>query len=132
MALDKSAIVSALFLPLLFWTGSVVAISWMGYPGVVRMTPLAWLLALPVGLRVRRESTSPGNRPVLEAALGGGLLGLWEGLLVPTTMVASRSLPGNHDIALSNPFLFAIVILIFSVPVTTGLAALIARLMKHE
>jgi len=129
--LDKNAIFSGLFLPLLLWTGSVIAISWMGYPGVVCMTPLAWLLALPVGLRVRRESVSLGIRPVQEAALGGGLLGLWQGLLVPATMVAARYLPGNQEMDLPNALYVAVFMVIISVPVTAGLAALIARFMKQ-
>jgi hypothetical protein len=132
MTLDKSAIISGLFLPLLFWTGSVIAISWMGYPGVVCMTPMAWLLALSVGVRIRHESTSPGQRPVLEAALGGGLLGVWQGLLVPATMMASRYLPGNQNMDPPSPLLIAIVMVIISVPITAGLSALIARFMKQQ
>jgi hypothetical protein len=132
VALDKSAIISALFLPLLLWTGSVIAISWMGYPGVVYMTPMAWLLALPVGLRVRRESVSPGRRPVLEAALGGGLLGFCQSLLVPAVMTVSPYLSRNSSLIPPNPFITAVVLTLISVPVTAGLAALIAGMMKTE
>jgi hypothetical protein len=132
MMLDKNAIISGLFLPMLLWTGSVIAISWFGYPGVVCMTPMAWLLALPVGVRVRRESVSTGTRPVLEAAMGGGILGLWQGLLVPAVMVASSYLPGKHDLDPPNPFLIAAGMVMISVPVTACLAALTARLVRQE
>jgi hypothetical protein len=94
-ALDLRAISTALFLPLLYWTGGVVMISLFGYPGVVCMTPLAWLLALPVGLRVARESESPRSRAVLEAVIAGGLLGLWQGLLFAAAMTAAPLLPGG-------------------------------------
>lgn len=132
MPLDKNAIMSGLFLPLLFWTGSVIAISWFGYPGIICITPLAWLLALPVGMRVRRESVSPGSRPVFEAALGGGILGFWQALLVPAVMVASRYLPRRLNLDLPDPLLIAVGMVIISVPVTAGLAALIARYMRQE
>jgi hypothetical protein len=131
VTLDKSAMASGLFLPLLFWTGSVIAISLMGYPGVVCMTPLAWLLALPVGLRVRRESASPGQRPILEAALSGGMLGFGQALLVPAMMLVSHTLPGFRELDPPSPYFIAVLMVIISVPVTAGLAALIARLMKQ-
>lgn len=80
-SLDGPTISAGLFLPLLEWTGAVVVASLAGYPTIAWLTPLAWLLAIPVGLRVRRQSASPGRGPVREAALGGCLLGIWQGLL---------------------------------------------------
>ncbi len=130
--IDYHAILSALFLPLLLWTGSVVAISLMGYPGVVCMTPVAWLLALPVGLRVHRELGSPGSRPVLEAALGGGLLGFWQGILVPAVMIAAQSIPGQTLSNLPDPIFAALLVAILSIPITGGLAALITFWMRKR
>ncbi len=132
MTLDKSAIISALFLPLLIWTGSVIAITGMGYPGVVWMTPLAWLLAMPVGLRVRRESVSPGHGPTLEAALGGGLLGFWQAMLVPAVMVASPHLPMNKTFGTTHPILAMVLMILTSISVTAGLSALIAAFIKRD
>lgn len=130
--IDQRAIIMGLFLPSLFWTGSVIAISLMGYPGVVCMTPLAWLLALPVGMRVRRESESLGKLPALEATLAGGLLGLWQGLLVPAVMVASPYLPGKISSAPPSSIFAAIISTIISIPVTAGLAGFIAVWMSRN
>jgi hypothetical protein len=130
--IDYSAILSALFLPLLFWTGSVLTITLMGYPGIICMTPLAWLLALPVGLRVYRESSSPGTRPVLEAALGGGLLGFWQGMLVPSVMAVSRYLPGQGLPDPPNSIFAALLATIISIPAAAGLAALITWLARRR
>jgi hypothetical protein len=64
------------------WLAMVVLVSLAGYPGVVCVTPMAWLIALRVGglcaLRSRSENAS---QRLLEAALAGGILGLLEGIL---------------------------------------------------
>jgi hypothetical protein len=124
--LDRRAIVSALFLPALYWTSVVVAISLFGYPGVVCMTPVAWLLSLPVGMRVARESESEPRRVVLEAALAGGLLGALEGLLFAIIVAVSPFLPGQFAADLPSPFFVAALWIILSVPICGGLAALLA------
>ncbi len=125
--------ITALFLPLLLWTGSVVVISLMGYPEVICMTPVAWVLAMPVGLRLHRESRSPRGRAVLEAALSGGFLGFWQGLLVPAVMVGSDYLlPVRIGSDPPNPVFAAIVMVILSVPVTAGIAALITAWMRKK
>ena len=130
--IDHRPILSALFLPLLFWTGSVVTISLMGYPGVVCMTPVAWLLALPVGMRVHHASGSAGSLPVLEAALGGGVLGFWQGLLVPAVMAAARYLPGQTLPDPPNPIFAAVLVTLVSIPITAGLAAMIILLARRR
>lgn len=124
--LDRRAIASALFLPALYWTGVVIAISLLGYPGVVCMTPVAWLLGMPVGMRVGRESESEPRRVVLEAALAGGLLGAWEGLLFAIVVAISPYLPGQFASDIPSPFFVAALWIILSVPVCGGLAALLA------
>ena len=59
-----------------------------GYPGVICMTPLAWLLALPTGVRCVLNSRSDGTRVLLrEAALAGVGLGLIE---VPAALAKSQ------------------------------------------
>jgi hypothetical protein len=64
------------------WLVPVLFVTWAGYPGVVCMTPVAWLIALRVGIICVSRSSSPqtGQR-LLEAALAGGWLGLLQGLL---------------------------------------------------
>jgi hypothetical protein len=60
----------------------VVLVTWAGYPGVVCVTPVAWLLALRVGLLVARRSRAGTRRGRLgEAALAGAWFGLLQGVL---------------------------------------------------
>jgi len=64
------------------WLVSVLIVTWAGYPGVVCVTPLAWLLALRVGLGcVARSKSVEARRRLQEAALAGGVFGLLQGLL---------------------------------------------------
>lgn len=130
MALDLQAIISGLFLPLLIWTGSVVTISLMGYPGVVCMTPVFWVLAFPVGIRVRRESSSPTREVIIEAAIGGAALGFWQAVLLAAVMAASPWLPGRYAGELPSPYLIGAAAALISMPVTSGLAAFIAWKMR--
>jgi len=68
--------------PALIWTAAVVAVSLIGQPTVVCITPLAWLLAIPVGQQVvERSKNQRSDRSLVEAAICGGSLALLEGLL---------------------------------------------------
>lgn len=124
--LDLRAMSMALFLPLLLWTGAVIAVSLMGYPGIACMTPVAWLLALPVGLRVRHDSESPGRQPLLEAAIAGAILGFWEGMILAAVVASTPYLPGLGITDLPSPIFTALLGLIPGIPITTALAAGVA------
>jgi hypothetical protein len=64
------------------WLVSVLVVTLAGYPGVVCITPVAWLLAARAGLVCVRRSTSVlMARRLQEAALAGGLLGFLQGIL---------------------------------------------------
>ena len=64
------------------WLVIVLTVTWAGYPGVVCITPLAWLIALRLGIDVVNHSTSQtARRRVQEAALAGAWFGLQQGLL---------------------------------------------------
>jgi len=64
------------------WFVMVLAVSLAGYPGVVCVTPLAWLIALRVGLVcAARSNTTASAQRLLEAALAGAFLGLMQGIL---------------------------------------------------
>ena len=82
MKLDwQSVVVAALgqFAP---WLAVVLVVMWAGYPGVVCVTPMAWLIALRVGLVcVDRSRSVERGWLLLEAALAGALIGLLQGLL---------------------------------------------------
>lgn len=64
------------------WLAAVLLVTWAGYPGVVCVTPMAWLIALRVGLicAAKSVSLSPRTR-LLEAALAGALFGFLQGAL---------------------------------------------------
>jgi hypothetical protein len=67
------------FLP---WLISVVLVTVAGYPGVVCVTSVAWLLALRLGnLTAWRSRSGTSFRRLTEAALAGGIFGLLQGIL---------------------------------------------------
>lgn len=64
------------------WLGAVVVVSLAQYPGVVCATPMAWLIALRVGIMCSAATTSAKKSLRLaEAALAGAWLGLLQGIL---------------------------------------------------
>lgn len=64
------------------WAISVALVSLAGYPGVVCVTPMAWLIALRVGhLAAWRSRSAQSSRRLLEAALAGGFFGFLQGIL---------------------------------------------------
>jgi hypothetical protein len=64
------------------WLAIVLLVSVAGYPGVVCVTPMAWLIALRVGnICVSRSRSQTPSARLLEAALAGGILGLLQGIL---------------------------------------------------
>ena len=82
--LDFRAIFTALSLPILYWSIATLGVTALGQPGVICITPLAWLLALVVGRDCVRLSKSEGPEMRLaEAGLAGAILGLVEGALLP-------------------------------------------------
>jgi hypothetical protein len=136
--LDVRAISASIFLPLLLWTGTVIAMTLAGYPGVVLMTPAAWLLAVPVGLRLRRESSGPNNQTTVEAGVAGGLLGLWQGLLFTALIAAAPLLPLPRAVLLdqaaggAHPALLGAIAIFLGVPLTASLAVLITRIVVNR
>lgn len=83
MKLDFKAVVNAIWLPFLVWLAAVITVAFGGrQPGVICVTPMAWLLALWVGLRcaVRTRSAQRSSR-LTEAALAGAVFGLLQGVL---------------------------------------------------
>jgi hypothetical protein len=64
------------------WLASVLMVTWAGYPGVVCVTPVAWLIASRVGLFCAMRSKSvQSTRRLQEAALAGGWFGFLQGVL---------------------------------------------------
>jgi len=88
MKIDGRAIVNGVWLPLVVWAAAVLLVGVVNHqPGVVCMTPVAWLMALWVGLRCTALSRSPDKSSRLkEAAIGGALFGILQGLLFVVVM----------------------------------------------
>jgi len=64
------------------WLAIVLIVTFAGYPGVVCVTPMAWLMALRVGnICAARSRSQLASRRLTEAALAGGLFGLLQGVL---------------------------------------------------
>lgn len=112
------------------WLAVVLLATWGGYPGIVCVTPLAWLMALTVGARCASQSSSakPGQR-LLEAAFAGALFGLLQGVLF--FFIAPRLGPINADEQASATGI-SFGMLCVGVPVAAGLSTFIAWLVQRR
>ena len=64
------------------WLAVVLLVTFAGQPGVICVTPMAWLIALRVGnICAARSRSQLTSRRLTEAALAGGLFGLLQGVL---------------------------------------------------
>jgi hypothetical protein len=80
--IDYRVIIETPLRQFVLWLAMVVLVSLAGYPGVVCVTPMAWLIALHVGnLCVARSRSETSSQRLLEAAVAGGILGLLQGIL---------------------------------------------------
>src|SRR5512140_3587744 len=80
--LDLRVVIETPLRQFVLWLVMVLLVTFAGYPGVVCVTPMAWLIALRVGiLCVTRSRSDSSSRRILEATLAGGLLGLLQGIL---------------------------------------------------
>ena len=78
------------------WLAMVLLVTWAGYPGVVCVTPMAWLIALRVGnLVAARSRSETASRRLAEAALAGAVLGLLQGILF--AVIISQLQPINPE-----------------------------------
>ena len=78
------------------WLAMVLLVTWAGFPGVVCVTPMAWLIALRVGnLCVARSRSDSSSQRLTEASLAGAVLGLLQGLLFAA--IISMLQPINAD-----------------------------------
>jgi hypothetical protein len=94
--LNGSAFLRSLTMWLLVWAIVVAFVAYQQQPGVICLTPMAWLLALPAGWNyVVFSRGNPGRQPFLAGAILGALLGLLYGLLF--FGVASVGMPVGTD-----------------------------------
>lgn len=79
--MDWSAILNASIRTFIFWGVVITLITWKGAPGVLCITPIAWLLAAWVAKLYLSRTRSHPSQWVKEAALAGGLFGFLQGVL---------------------------------------------------
>lgn len=90
--LNLGVFLRALIPPLIVWGVIVAVVTLGGQPGVVCVTPMAWLLALWSGTQYVRLSKGRSERyALLGPALVGALLGTGEGIFF--ILVASLGMP---------------------------------------
>jgi len=78
------------------WLAIVLLVTFSGQPGVVCVTPMAWLIALRVGnICVARSKSEGRSQRLTEASLAGAVLGLLQGLLF--AVIIARLEPINAD-----------------------------------
>ena len=91
--LDVRLVLETVIRQFIPWLGAVLLVTWAGYPGVVCVTPMAWLMALQAGniCAAKSKSVTSSNR-LFEAALAGGFLGLLQGILFMVVVPAMGSI----------------------------------------
>src|SRR5690349_21072494 len=97
------------------WLAIVLLITWAGYPGVVCVTPMAWLIALRLGnicdLHSRSDSSS---KRLTEASIGGAILGLLQGILFAVIIARLQPISASDQAKSNTLTLIMIVVGIFA------------------
>ena len=108
----------------------VLLVTWAGYPGVVCVTPMAWLIALRVGnISVARSKSDSSARRLIEAALAGALLGLLQGILF--TVIVPLMGPIKAD-EWDNTIILTLLMVIMGIFAGAGLSFLTAYLSERR
>jgi hypothetical protein len=94
--INIGAFMRTLIAPMLMWVGLALLVTLSGQPGVVCVTPMAWLLALWTGGEyIRLSKGQPGRLPLLGPLLVGAAFG--AGLAIVFAIVARFSMPVGND-----------------------------------
>jgi hypothetical protein len=111
--------------PLIVWGVLVVAALLANVPGVVCVTPMAWLLALWCGTQYVNLCRGDADRPTwLGPVLIGGLLGLGEGILF--IVVSSLGMPATTPEDAAKAQVLSLGILVVGIVACAGLCTLTA------
>jgi hypothetical protein len=112
--IDVRLILEAAIRQFVPWLGVVLLVTWAGYPGVVCITPMAWLIALQVGnvCAAKSKSTMSSNR-LFEAALAGGLLGLLQGILFMVVVPAMGPIRPEEEANMGSLTVVMVVVGVF-------------------
>lgn len=127
--MDWSAILNASIRTFIFWGIVITLITWKGAPGVLCITPIAWLLAAWVAkLYLSRTRSHPGHW-VKEAALAGCLFGLLQGALF---VVLGQVLMPLSPVEQANMLLLGIGSTIINLAAGAFLAGLVAMRQRKR
>ena len=112
------------------WLAMVLLVTWAGYPGVVCVTPMAWLIALRVGnLCVWRSTSTLSSRRLTEATLAGGFLGFLQGLLFAGIITLLE--PINAD-ERSRTIILTLILIVTGIFAGAGLSFVTAYLNERR
>lgn len=112
------------------WLAMVLVVTWAGYPGVVCVTPMAWLLALRVGpVCVTRSTSSSPRRRLLEAALAGGWFGFLQGILFVVIILWKAPIRPNEQ---TSATLLNVGMVVVGMLAGAGLAPFTAYLVERR
>lgn len=131
MRLDFRNIGKGILLPFAFWLVAVLGITFGArQPGVVCATPMAWLMALWVGMRCAAYSRSTQKSARLtEAALAGGLFGLLQGILFLAIMPLMGSIKMEER---QKAILWGVIMIVFGAVLSAVLSVAIAATAERK
>ncbi len=110
------------------WLVSVLIVTWAGYPGVVCITPVAWVIALRVGIMcVTRSISEESSRRLLEAALAGALFGLLQGILFMVIVPFMGPIKPSEE---ANAILLTLILIVGGIFAGAGLSLFTAFLTE--
>jgi len=108
----------------------VLLVSLAGYPGVVCVTPMAWLLALRVGnLCVARSNSRQSSQRLREATLAGGFLGFLQGMLF--LVIVPFMGPYDPD-EITRTIVLTLIMLVLGIVAGAGLSFFTAYLYEQR
>jgi HAMP domain-containing protein len=112
------------------WLAIVLLVTWSGYPGVVCVTPMAWLLALVVGnICVARSRSGQPLQRLSEAALAGAWLGLLQGLLFTVIVPYMGPIQSSE---ITKTIILVVILLIIGMIAGAGLSFFTAFLNEQR
>jgi hypothetical protein len=131
MRLDFRNISKGILLPFAFWLVAVLGITFGArQPGVVCATPMAWLMALWVGLRSAAYSRSAQKSARLtEAGVAGGVFGLLQGILFLAIMPLMGSIRMEER---QKAILWGVIMIVFGAVVSAVLSLAIAATAERK
>jgi hypothetical protein len=127
--LDLRVVVEIPLRQFISWLAIVLLVTWNGYPGVVCVTPLAWLIALRVGIVcVTRSASASPTRRVQEAALAGAWFAFLQGVLF-WIIIRMAPIQASEQMSVT---LISLGMMVMGILVGAGLAAFTASQVERR